>query len=76
MKGIPTIVIVDDYLLFDKNTSRLVFDNIASDGALWGPLLEKVWAKVNGNYENIIGGDPLEALSILLGTPGDEYSLN
>lgn len=38
--------------------------------------MEKVWAKVNGNYENVIAGDPNEAFKLLLGAPGVDYYTN
>ena len=37
-------------------------------------LLEKAYAKVYGNYEHIIGGQPYEAIKDLTGAPG--YSLS
>jgi hypothetical protein len=74
IKGIPTIVAVDDYLPVSSSGS-LVFDIQAADGSLWGPLMEKVWAKANGNYEVIIGGDPSESLAFLLGAPTMDYSM-
>ena len=37
---------------------NLIFGQVSKDGALWGPLLEKGFAKLQGNYENIVGGDP------------------
>jgi len=43
---------------------------------MWAPFLEKVWAKVSGNYAAIDGniyGDPWEALNFFLGVPIDFY---
>lgn len=37
-------------------------------------LLEKAWAKVNGNYENTIIGLPSDALKCLTGAPVEYYS--
>ena len=31
----------------------LVFDRRPGSGDIWGPLLEKTFAKLNGNYEAI-----------------------
>lgn len=39
------------------------------DGSTWGPLLEKAWAKVNGNYENIEAGSPSEGVKFLTNAP-------
>lgn len=43
------------------------------DGAMWGPLLEKLWAKVNGNYELTQAGWAHEALRVLSGAPALDY---
>jgi hypothetical protein len=37
--------------------------------------MEKVWAKVNGNYETIIAGTSKEAFDSLLGAPGLSYTM-
>lgn len=52
-------VIVDDSLPCYSGTSNLAFArNKMEDGKgyIWLPLLEKVWAKLNGNYDRIIMG--------------------
>jgi Calpain family cysteine protease len=72
IRGIPTIITVDDYLPVWGNTQNLVFATQAKNGALWAPFMEKVWAKVNGNYEQINSGpygNPVEAHNFLLGVP-------
>jgi hypothetical protein len=60
IRGKPTIVVIDDYIPFmnggTTSESMPIFANIGVDGALWGPLLEKVWAKINGNYESTAAG--------------------
>jgi hypothetical protein len=33
-----------------------MFANRVVDGDVWGPILEKAWAKMNGNYEMINNG--------------------
>lgn len=56
--GVPHTVIVDDYLpLKEKNGSyETLFAKVSPDGAIWGPILEKAFAKYHGNYQHIIGG--------------------
>lgn len=71
--GKPTVVVVDDYLPFDSY-GRTLYDHESADKAIWGPLMEKVWAKVNGNYDNIVGGNSQEAFGLLLGAPSIYYS--
>jgi hypothetical protein len=40
---------------------------------LWGPLFEKFYAKVSGNYEMIEGGWPTEVMRFLTGAPSYTY---
>ena len=58
IRGIPIIVTIDDILPFTQTNDVLVpmFANIGSDGALDGALLEKLWAKISGNYERTAAG--------------------
>ena len=39
-------------------------------------LLEKAWAKVNGNYYNIYGGNANESLLVLTGFDGEKIYFN
>jgi calpain-15 len=50
IRGVPTVVVIDDYLVVNSTLGSLKFDKNGDDGSMWGPLMEKVWAKVNGNY--------------------------
>jgi hypothetical protein len=58
VKGMPVVVTVDDYIPFENKNGiiRPIFADIGTDGALWGPLVEKMWAKINGNYERTAAG--------------------
>lgn len=49
--GVPTTITIDDYLPYYNN--QLIFNRKGPENDLWGVMLEKVWAKINGNYENI-----------------------
>lgn len=40
---------------------------------LWGPLLEKAWAKVKGNYDQADGGYTANGIRALTGVPVFEY---
>ena len=40
---------------------------------MWGPMIEKIWAKSNGNYDNIVGGATSEAINFLTGAPSKRY---
>jgi len=71
--GVPHTVIVDDYLPFrtDEDTGKL--DSwlalLSDDGAVWGMMLEKAFAKYHGNYKHIGGTIPVYALRTLYGAP-------
>ncbi len=48
-RGIPFTYYIDDYVPFSgKNPA---FAKMSTDGSLWPMLMEKMWAKINGNYE-------------------------
>jgi len=66
--GIPQTVLVDDVFPFDEK-NQLVMGNIGEDSALWGPILEKAFAKVAGNYEMASGGWVEEGFRMLTGAP-------
>ncbi len=50
-----------------------MFAQIGIDGALFGPLIEKLWAKLNGCYERIQAGWQHEALRVISGAPANDY---
>jgi hypothetical protein len=37
-------------------------------------VIEKVWAKANGNYDNIVAGTPSEAINFLTGAPSKTFT--
>ena len=51
VRGLPTVITVDDYIPFYNGAP--LFDRQSPTGAFWAVIMEKVWAKVNGNYEYI-----------------------
>ena len=53
------IVCVDDYFPFNTETNKPIFSDSRTHN-LWAVILEKVWAKVNYGYVNIVGGTPRE----------------
>ena len=58
--GVPITVMVDDYLpLYSKQGTSTRYAKISKDGALWGPIMEKAFAKFHGNYARIVAGDPV-----------------
>lgn len=72
IRGLPTIVVVDDYLPYYNG--GLIMNRQPPDGDYWGIILEKAWAKVNGNYENINYGWQVESFYHLTGAPGKQVT--
>ena len=66
--GVPTTVLIDDTMPLDES-GNMIFARESKDGALWGPILEKGFAKLSGTYENIVGGDPIISIQTLTGAP-------
>jgi hypothetical protein len=58
IRGMPFVLTIDDLIPFVYYQSQLIpaFAQIGKDGALFGPLLEKLWAKINGCYERTAAG--------------------
>lgn len=54
VKGKPAVITVDDYLPFYG--SNPIFAKRSWDGDFWMPFVEKAFAKLTGNYEQIGGG--------------------
>ena len=74
--GVPHTVVVDDWLPLRKygNGYAGVYAAPSEDKAIYGPILEKAFAKYHGNYSHIVGGDAKVALKTLYGAPFSEYT--
>ena len=46
-----------------------IYAKVAEDGALWGPILEKAYAKLIGNYEALNGGLVGPGIETITGAP-------
>ena len=59
--GVPHTVVVDDYLPLQEWYGKYhsVYASPSPDKAIYGPILEKAFAKYHGNYKHIGGGDPI-----------------
>jgi hypothetical protein len=66
------IVVVDDHLPVVGNNPCYA-KNESQPSEIWVALLEKAYAKVNGSYSAITGGDALHALSDLTGYPTSRF---
>jgi len=69
IRGVPYIIWVDDAVPAGSYGMSTVFGEVGWDKSMWGPLLEKAWAKTNGNYEFISGGLPYEGVTFLTNAP-------
>lgn len=80
LDGSPVKVTIDDRLLYKENYTipnsggsyypgGLVNTGVSPNGAYWAPLLEKALAKHYANYENMEGGNMVEALYTMTGMP-------
>ena len=65
----PVTVTIDDRLPFEYEGNPF-FAKPGYDKSVWGPLLEKAFAKFHGSYEALAWGSPLNALNTLAGAPG------
>ena len=74
--GEPVKVIIDDQFPV-LSTNKLAFCGINDySGNIWPIIIEKVWAKCNKTYENIISGNATECLEFLNPAPVDTFSHN
>jgi hypothetical protein len=55
--GVPTTVVIDDYVPFVSSTgTKLAFTQATDNKGLWPVLLEKAFSKFHGNYDTLTGG--------------------
>ena len=72
--GMPITVIVDDYLPVEPMDNKLTrYAQVPEDGALWGPILEKTFAKYLGNYEAIDAGVASHGIESMFGSPYETF---
>lgn len=70
-------VVIDDYLPFNKKTRQPWCSwNHQEPDEYWVSLIEKAYAKLNGGYQNLIGGAPIEAFTDLTAGVEQRFKLN
>ena len=65
INGIWKLILVDDYIPCYGSWGKNFAFSSTNGNELWVILLEKAWAKLNGNYARVIGGDPHEIFEVL-----------
>lgn len=72
IRGKPWVIVTDDKLVTYSSSSGYSgtkFAKPSDDGLMWGPLIEKVGAKIKGAYVNADGGLTSNAMRMLTGAP-------
>ena len=65
ISGIWKLVLIDDYFpCYGRYGKNFAFSS-TNGNELWVVLLEKAWAKLNGNYAKAIGGEPHEVFDAI-----------
>ena len=71
------LVIIDDFLPYTGKKFRKFAFSSSYGKELWVALLEKAWAKVNGNYAKIgCGGSPTEIFDVLTEAYTEQVQIN
>ncbi|CAF0817426.1 unnamed protein product [Brachionus calyciflorus] len=68
-------VVVDDKLPVNENNELVYCHNSKDSNEMFGPLLEKAYAKLNTCYEFLDGGDTVDALIDMTGGVHERFKL-
>lgn len=69
-RGKPVRMTIDDLIPCKNGTP--VYAKLATS-EIWPLLLEKAFAKINGSYHGIEGGDPMVAMKMVSGYEGESF---
>ena len=68
--GMPITVVIDDHIPLEQWPAiDARYAQVASDGALWGTVFEKSFAKYLGMYEAIDAGNGAHGIEAMTGSP-------
>jgi hypothetical protein len=76
VNGYSQDIIIDDFLPVNPGSSQVAFARSREQdgkGAIWVSLIEKAWAKLNGNYDRVSMGTVDLGFIHLLGVPSLGY---
>lgn len=68
-------VVIDDRIPVDSNNNPVFCKNLVEKNEMFGPLIEKAYAKLNICYEFLTGGNAKDALLDLTGGINETYNL-
>ena len=75
VNGIWKLVIVDDYLPCYGSWGKNFSFTSTNGNELWVILLEKAWAKLNGCYAKVIGGEAHEIFEVITNTYSEKIKI-
>ena len=75
ISGIWQLVLIDDYIPCYGNYGKNPAFTSSNGNELWVILLEKAWAKLNGNYAKAIGGEPHEVFDVITNAWSEKIKL-
>ena len=73
IRGKPWVLTVDEQLFTSNRGSLFFAGKSPNDNSMWGALIEKAYAKMNGNYEFVNGGFVENGLRTFVGAPVFTY---
>lgn len=73
--GVPATVLVDDWVPHYGSKYNTIFAKVQRSGtkATWMVMLEKAYAKLMGNYAQLIGGWAERGVSAMTGFPSTNF---
>jgi hypothetical protein len=76
INGNKKLVLIDDYLPYIGEGFKQFAMSKSKENEMWVSLIEKAWAKLNGNYIRIgCGGSPNEVFDVLTEAYSEEFNL-
>ena len=76
INGLWQLVLVDDYIPCYGTWGKNFAFTSTNGNELWVILLEKAWAKLNGNYAKAIGGEPHEVFDVITNTHSEKIRVS